>query len=56
MHDLVLAVYFNYSYAGETVQKLVKVFCQGETIPDEYMHWTYTIKTMRLIDLVEDEI
>jgi hypothetical protein len=56
MHDTVLAVYFNYSYAGETVQKLVKVFCQDEAIPEEYMHWTYTIKAMKLVDLVEGEI
>ena len=51
MKDIVLAVYEEYHYAGESYTKLVAVFCAGQTIPTEYEHYRYIIKAMQLSDL-----
>lgn len=52
MNDLVIAVYFKECYAGEAVLKLVKVFCAGEPIPEEYAGSdSYIIKSMQLCEL-----
>lgn len=55
MKDIVLAVYEEYNYAGESYTKLVAVFCADQAIPTEYIeNYRYIIKAMQLSDLAKE--
>ena len=53
MKDLVIAIYKDECYAGETTQRLVKVLCLNEELPAEYQTYGYELRLMRLEDYAE---